>query len=75
MENYDDISYDEPVDFYYVNSSYDIKSAGKHKSYSSAFDHAEKIEQEHDRIVLLYFDKKFGIEIFNEFLTYLKGKK
>jgi len=70
-----DFIFGEPVNFYYVNSHYDIKSAGKHRTYDSAFDHAEAIEKKNDSCVLLYFDRDFGIELFDEFLTYLKEKK
>lgn len=72
--NTGNIVFDEPTSFFYVNSTYDIKYAGKHKTYDAAFEFAESVENKNDKFVLLYFDKNFGIELFEEFLYFLKGE-
>ena len=66
---------DEPEDFFCVCSDYEIYPIGKFKSYDAAFAAGEDIAFQNGEMLLLYFIKATGIEMFNEFLTYLEGKK
>jgi hypothetical protein len=73
-----DIVLDEPADFFYVYTTvgegYSIEYLGKFKSYDAAFLASEDAVAEKGGTPLMYFEKDIGIEILEDFITFMKRK-
>jgi hypothetical protein len=73
-----DIVLDKPSDFFYVYTTvkegYSIGYLGKFKSYDAAFLASEDAVAEKDGTPLMYFEKDVGIEILEDFITFMKRK-
>ena len=76
--NENDMVLDEPTDFFYVYTTategYSIEYLGKFKSYDAAFFASEDAVADKDGTPLLYFDKYVGVEMFEEFIRFIKRK-
>ena len=78
-DDYPDVILDKPEDFYYIyihpTKGYSIEYLDKFKSYDAAFLAAEDALADRGSEVLLYFNKEVGIEMFEEFIAFMKRKK
>lgn len=73
-----DIVLDKPSDFFYVyinaKEGYSIEYLGKFKSYDAAFFASEDAVAEKGGTSLMYFEKDVGIEVLEDFITFMKRK-
>jgi hypothetical protein len=70
-ETSEDVVSEEEQEFFMIDSHYEIQRIGKFKSYNEAFDAGEELAKQNNKILLLYFDKDFGIDMFEEYLYFL----